>query len=932
MADGTVLIDSKLNTDGIKRGIKNLEEDLQKLAKVTSQVGEKMEKELDGAGDAAKDASRDFDTLFKANLSAGLVVDALKEVGQAAVELGKKAIESAAQINASNAQFEQTFKGLEKTARNSLNAVAKQAGMTATRMQDSYTSIFAFTKSVGADQSQALDIASRAMAAAADSAAYYDKSVEEATETLQSFLKGNYENDAALGIAATETTRNAKANELYAKSFQELSEAQKVDVLLAMVEAGNEASGALGQAAREADSWVNVMGELKEAWRLMLGALGDPLLEGLIPIVQGITGAMQELTETTTSADLNSGIDEFKESVVSLDEELKEANKTIEQNAIMAELCREKLEELEAAGLSTEKAQREYANAVAALNEIYPELNLAISEQTGLLDDNSKSQLKNLDALKQKSGYLAQEKKYNAALKEQEKAIEELHAAEKTLADTERERDTILIQLNQQTGLEAEELIRLYGSQINATAGYTDMADAAVTLTDEQMNLVQQYLILNTEADNLNQGMQDLNSSITAQDKELETMNAELDATASALGIVRTATEETTSATEELSEADQKLAQTYNDARAAAEESVRSQIGYYEELKLESDESAATIVENWNKQQEAFSNYSANLKKAVEMGFSKSLVESLANGEKESMIRLDAIVNDHTMTVEEINAAWEGMQAAREPVHDFMAAIESDLIVFADDVTAAIDETTSGAFGSMETAANSVVDTALNPTKEAAQDTGDAMGEAFETSAETAKTSWSDLAQKFNSDVTTKINSDVESIRSTANTTWTNMQGDAAKEWAELVRIVGDAIDKMQSKIDSLKGKTIDINVNKTGSGASLASYSGYDGQAYTPEAAYAAPIGIPMLATGAVIPPNAPFLAVLGDQKHGTNIEAPLETIKQAVAEVIVEHRGDTVIRFDGDLAQLGRILQPVIEEETRRIGPSLSESFISG
>lgn len=44
----------------------------------------------------------------------------------------------------------------------------------------------------------------------------------------------------------------------------------------------------------------------------------------------------------------------------------------------------------------------------------------------------------------------------------------------------------------------------------------------------------------------------------------------------------------------------------------------------------------------------------------------------------------------------------------------------------------------------------------------------------------------------------------------------------------------------------------------------------------------------IPALAKGAVIPPNAPFLAMLGDQKRGTNIEAPLETIQQAVANVI--------------------------------------------
>lgn len=49
----------------------------------------------------------------------------------------------------------------------------------------------------------------------------------------------------------------------------------------------------------------------------------------------------------------------------------------------------------------------------------------------------------------------------------------------------------------------------------------------------------------------------------------------------------------------------------------------------------------------------------------------------------------------------------------------------------------------------------------------------------------------------------------------------------------------------------------------------------------------------IPMLATGAVIPPNAPFMAVLGDQRRGTNIEAPLDTIKQAVREVVGNNNG---------------------------------------
>lgn len=74
----------------------------------------------------------------------------------------------------------------------------------------------------------------------------------------------------------------------------------------------------------------------------------------------------------------------------------------------------------------------------------------------------------------------------------------------------------------------------------------------------------------------------------------------------------------------------------------------------------------------------------------------------------------------------------------------------------------------------------------------------------------------------------------------------------------------------------------------------------------------------IPYLAQGAVIPPNREFLAVLGDQHTGTNIEAPLETIKQALAEVMAQHGGgDITIRFVGELAQLARVLTPEITRQ---------------
>ena len=127
-----------------------------------------------------------------------------------------------------------------------MSSIAKETGIVENRMKGSYTQIAAFAKTTGMDTAESLELTNRAMVAVADSAAFYDRSLEDTTESLQSFLKGNYENDAALGLSCTETTRNAKANELYGKSFKDLSESQKQLTLLAMVEDANKLSGALG--------------------------------------------------------------------------------------------------------------------------------------------------------------------------------------------------------------------------------------------------------------------------------------------------------------------------------------------------------------------------------------------------------------------------------------------------------------------------------------------------------------------------------------------------------------------------------------------------------------------------------------------------------------------------------------------------------------
>ena len=69
----------------------------------------------------------------------------------------------------------------------------------------------------------------------------------------------------------------------------------------------------------------------------------------------------------------------------------------------------------------------------------------------------------------------------------------------------------------------------------------------------------------------------------------------------------------------------------------------------------------------------------------------------------------------------------------------------------------------------------------------------------------------------------------------------------------------------------------------------------------------------IPMLAEGAVLPANRPFLSVVGDQRHGTNIEAPLSTIQEAVESVMASKFADMMDGFGETVSVLREILEAV-------------------
>lgn len=97
----------------------------------------------------------------------------------------------------------------------------------------------------------------------------------------------------------------------------------------------------------------------------------------------------------------------------------------------------------------------------------------------------------------------------------------------------------------------------------------------------------------------------------------------------------------------------------------------------------------------------------------------------------------------------------------------------------------------------------------------------------------------------------------------------------------------------------------------------------GVGGKGWSPHIGQMPSVTLPRLATGAVIPPNKEFLAVLGDQKSGTNIETPLATMVDAFKQAMAESGSGTttvVVQLDGK--EIARSTVKNINNMTRAAG----------
>lgn len=153
--------------------------------------------------------------------------------------------------------------------------------------------------------------------------------------------------------------------------------------------------------------------------------------------------------------------------------------------------------------------------------------------------------------------------------------------------------------------------------------------------------------------------------------------------------------------------------------------------------------------------------------------------------------------------------------------------------------------------------------------------------------------------------------------------------GDFERAWNGIRNIVIGIINAIVIAFESFINTIIDGLNWLISKANSLAEKVGIKG--FIPEIPKIELPRIPYLAQGAVIPPNREFLAVLGDQKSGTNIETPLSTMIEAFRTAMRDMNiggGQNEAYLVVDDEVLGKIIYRLYNKESHRVGVNLSEA----
>jgi hypothetical protein len=260
-ADGSVIIDTRMDTSGVQNGVSAIK------------------KSFNGLGSAVK--------------KVGLLIGGIFAIGKLA-QFGKECLELGSDLAEVQNVVDVTFTTMSDKVNEFAKNAMTSAGLSET-MAKRYVGTFgAMSKSFGFSESQAYDMSTALTQLTGDVASFYNISQDLAYTKLKSVFTGETETLKDLGVVMTQSALDqyALANG-YGKTTSAMTEQEKVALRLAFVQ--KQLSAASGDFVRTSGSWANQMRVMQLQIQSLKATVGQGLINIFTPVIKVINILLAKL-------------------------------------------------------------------------------------------------------------------------------------------------------------------------------------------------------------------------------------------------------------------------------------------------------------------------------------------------------------------------------------------------------------------------------------------------------------------------------------------------------------------------------------------------------------------------------------------------------------------------------------------------------------
>ncbi len=260
-ADGSVIIDTRMDTSGVQNGVSAIKKSFNGLGSVVKKVG----------------------------LLIGGVFAAKK-----LVEFGKECLDLGSDLAEVQNVVDVTFTTLSDKVSDFAKAAMNSAGLSETMAKQYVGTFGAMAKSFGFTEQQAYDMSTQLTQLTGDVASFYNLSQDLAYTKLKSVFTGETETLKDLGVVMTQTALDqyALANG-YGKTTSAMTEQEKVALRLKFVT--EQLSAASGDFARTSDSWANQVRIMQLQIQSLKATIGQGLINIFTPVIKVINTLLAKL-------------------------------------------------------------------------------------------------------------------------------------------------------------------------------------------------------------------------------------------------------------------------------------------------------------------------------------------------------------------------------------------------------------------------------------------------------------------------------------------------------------------------------------------------------------------------------------------------------------------------------------------------------------